>query len=302
MKKFVLVFIVSAISLFGFDYQLKPQKVSKTVYQFEGAKEMPSAENGGNMVNTYWIKGKTSWIVFDSGPTYQYAQQAYAQMSKIADLPVKHVINSHRHEDHWLGNVYFKEKFGAKIYGTKAQADQYPAGIKPGYAHLLKPEDYKGTKVVAIDEFLSEDKDMVLDGRNLEVKHFDYKVHSPEDIMVYMPDEKVLLAADVLFSQRIPRVTDGSIEGGLKALEVVEQYDVKVYAAGHGKFTDKTSIYQMREYLSALKQTALQAIEDDIGLSEYVNTADFSAFKDRDMMEDLHKGNLNYAYREYEFY
>lgn len=51
-----------------------------------------------------------------------------------------------------------------------------------------------------------------------------------------MADEKVLLAGDILFSQRIPRITDGSVEGGLKSLDVVETYDVKVYATGHGKF------------------------------------------------------------------
>lgn len=302
MIKKVLFTCLFAVASFGMDYNLKPEKISDTVYQFEGVKEVPSKENGGNMVNTYWVKGKNSWIVFDSGPSYQYAEQAYAQMKKIADLPVKYVINTHRHEDHWLGNNFHKEKFAAKIYATKAQGDEYPAGIVPGYVNVLKPEDYARTKVIAIDEFIDKDITLELDGRVLEFIHFDYAVHSPEDIMAYMPDEKVLLAGDILFSERIPRITDGSVEGGLKSLKVVEQYDVKIYATGHGKYKDDTAIDQMREYFTALKQTAMAAIEDGVELSEYVNGADFNSFKDRYMMDDLHKGNLSHAYREYEFF
>ena len=300
LKKIFLVVSLSGLLLAGYD--LKPVQISDTVYQFEGVKEAPSKQNGGNMVNTYWVKGKSSWIVVDSGPSHNYAKAAYAQMKKIADLPVKFVINTHRHEDHWLGNVYFKENFGAKIFATKAQTSEYPVGMVPNYIHVLTKEDYEGTKIVLVDELVSEDKVMVLDGRTLEFKHFDYAVHSPEDIMAYMPDEKVLLAGDILFSERIPRITDGSVEGGLKSLDVVEQYDVKVYATGHGKYTDDTAIKQMREYFTALKETALAAIDEGMDLSEYIKTADFEAFKSRYMMDELHKGNLSYAFREYEFF
>jgi glyoxylase-like metal-dependent hydrolase (beta-lactamase superfamily II) len=297
------VFIVLGLSgLLFARYDLNPVKISDTVYQFEGVKEAPSKQNGGNMVNTYWVKGKTSWIVFDSGPSYNYAKAAYEKMKKIADLPVKYVINTHRHEDHWLGNSYHKENFGAKIYATKAQVDQYPAGMTPHYAHLLSKEDFEGTKIIGVDEFISEDKTMVLDGRTFEFVHFDYAVHSPEDIMAYMPDEKVLLAGDILFSERIPRITDGSVEGGLNSLVVVEKYDVDVYATGHGKYTDDTAIGQMRDYFMALKKSALYAIDEGMDLSEYVNSADFEAFKSRYMMDELHKGNLSYAFREYEFF
>jgi glyoxylase-like metal-dependent hydrolase (beta-lactamase superfamily II) len=300
LKKLVVILGLSSLLFAGYD--LNPVKISDTVYQFEGVKEAPNKENGGNMVNTYWVQGKTSWIVFDSGPSYNYAKAAYNEMKKIADLPVSYVINTHRHEDHWLGNGYLKEKFGAKIFATKAQVDQYPVGMVPHYIHVLTKEDFEGTEIIAVDELVSEDKTMVLDGRTFEFKHFDYAVHSPEDIMAYMPDEKVLLAGDILFSERIPRITDGSVEGGLKSLKVVEKYDVNVYATGHGKYIDNTAIGQMRDYFTALKESALYAIDEGLDLSEYVQTANFEAFKSRYMMDELHKGNLSHAFREYEFF
>ena len=58
-----------------FDYKLKATKVSNNVWCFLGALEGPSKENAGNMVNTCYVKTTDSYVVVDSGPSYQYAKQ-----------------------------------------------------------------------------------------------------------------------------------------------------------------------------------------------------------------------------------
>jgi cyclase len=283
------------ILLFGitvaFGYDLKPIKISNSVYQFVGKTEAPTKENGGNMVNTYWIKTDKSYIVVDSGPSYKYAKEAHQAMKKIANLPIKYVINTHLHDDHWLGNNYFKE-LGATIYGTHAQAKKFPIGSDAHMLSVIKKEDSAGTKIIGVDKFIEKDFSIDVDGTQLDFIRFDYAVHSPEDVMVYLPKEKTLIAGDILFSQRITSIRDGSVEGGLKSLDFVEKMDVKIYATGHGKFTDKTALKQMREYFSALKTSARKAIEDGIDIDTFVKTADFSAFKDMAMMDVLHKSNL----------
>jgi len=297
-KKLVLLLCIVSLS---FGYDLKPIKISDSVYQFIGKNEAPTKENGGNMVNTYWIKTPKSYIVVDSGPSYKYAKEAHQAMKKIANLPIKYVINTHLHDDHWLGNNYFKE-LGATIYGTHAQAKKFPIGSDAHMLSVIKKEDSAGTKIIGVDKFIEKDFSMNVDGTQLDFIRFDYAVHSPEDVMVYLPKEKTLIAGDILFSQRITSIRDGSVEGGLKSLDFVEKMDVKVYATGHGKFTDKTALKQMREYFSALKTSARKAIEDGIDIDTFVKTADFNAFKDMAMMDVLHKSNLGFAYTEYEFF
>ena len=300
MKK-VLLFLFLALS--GFGYQLNPIKISPTVYQFIGELSAPNQKNGGNMVNTYWIKTDKSYIVVDSGPSYKYAKEAHNAMKKIANLPVKMVINTHMHDDHWLGNSYYKE-LGSQIYATKAQAKKFPLGSDESIhmLHVIKKEDAKGTKIVPIDTFIEKSSSIKVDGLEIQFVHFDYPVHTPEDLMVYLPKEKTLIAGDILFSQRITSVRDGSIEGGLKSLDVVEKMNIVIYAGGHGKFTDKTALKQMRAYFTALKTSALKAIEEGVEMDTYIKTADFSDFKEMSMMEELHKSNLGFAYREYEFF
>ena len=46
-------------------------------------------------------------------------RQSYKEMSKIANLPVTTVIVGHEHDDHWLGNSFYKEKFNATLIGIK---------------------------------------------------------------------------------------------------------------------------------------------------------------------------------------
>ena len=86
------------------NYNLKPVQVSDRVWCFFGQMDMPTKDNAGDMSNSCYIKGDTEWIAWDSGPSYNFAKQAYAEMSKIANMPVSTVIVSHEHDDHWLGN------------------------------------------------------------------------------------------------------------------------------------------------------------------------------------------------------
>ena len=135
-----------------FDYKLSPTKVSDNVWCFLGVLEGPNKENAGNMVNTCYVKTSDSFVVIDSGPSYQYAKQAYEQMSKVAKLPVKTVIITHEHDDHWLGNGYYKEKFNAEIIGPKYINEHYKDGDKTRMYRILPENAIKGTKIVKIDK------------------------------------------------------------------------------------------------------------------------------------------------------
>ena len=50
----------------------------------------------------------------------KFEKQAYGEMKKSADMPVKTVIGSHEHDDHWLGKNYYTKVHGAKIIGPES--------------------------------------------------------------------------------------------------------------------------------------------------------------------------------------
>jgi len=301
MKNALLILIVLSNFLFGFDYKLKPKEIAKDIYMFTGVNEPVKSSNGGAIANSFWVKTAKHWVVIDTGPTYDYANQAHAAIKKIVDLPIKMVFNTHFHDDHWMGNSYYK-KLHIPIYATKTQATEFKPGGESRVLKKLNKEDLKNTKIVKIDKIVDKNMTIDVDGTKFEIIKLDKPAHSPEDYMIYIRDKGVLFTGDILMSERITSVRHGSIEGNLKAISLIEKIKPKIYANGHGKYIDNKGLKLTKSYLEKLKSSALKAIKDDIDLEDYVKKSDFSEFKKYKLFDVAHKENLFTAYKEYEFF
>jgi len=283
-----------------FDYKLKATKVSDNVWCFLGALEEPNKKNAGNMVNTCYVKTNDSFVIIDSGPSYQYAKQAYAVMSKIQKLPVKTLITTHDHDDHWLGNSFYKEKFNAQIIGPKYINDNYKEGDKTRMFNVLSENAIRGTKIVKVDKTPSKTYTFNVGGEEFEMIPVSVKAHTPEDFFVYMPKRKVLFAGDLAMNGRITSNRHGSLLGQLKAIEMMKSKDYKVFVPGHGFNTSKTAMNDAEKYFTLLHQRIVKALEDDVELSELSEVITMSEFKDRAMFNALNGRNVEDAFTEIE--
>jgi glyoxylase-like metal-dependent hydrolase (beta-lactamase superfamily II) len=298
MKKFTLLILVASSLLFGFDYKLKPKEIANGVYMITGVNEPVKKSNGGAIANSYWIKTDKHWVVFDAGPTYDYAKQAYEAMKKVANLPIERVFNSHFHDDHWMGDSFYKE-LKVPIYATKAQKEHFKPGGTSRVLKILDKKDLKNTKIVTPDNVIDKSFTFKVDNREFKVIYRDKPAHGPQDFMLYLPKDKVLFTGDLLMSERITSIRHGSVKGNLEAIAQIEKIDPKVYANGHGKFTDKTGLKLTKDYLETLKKEAKKAIDDDIELEDFVKKADFSKFKEYKLFNVAHKENLYAVYNEF---
>jgi len=249
MKKLILLLLIT-INLFGFNYALSPKKVSENVWCFFGALEPATKSNGGNMVNSCYIKAKNSFIVFDSGPSYEYAKQSYKEMSKIASLPVKTVIVGHEHDDHWLGNSFYKEKFNAKLIGIKPIDETYTDFSQTRMSKILTKDATKNTKVIKLDVYIDKTQTITIDGEILELNYLKYQAHTKNDMFLYLPKRKVLFASDLVMNGRITSNRHGSINGQIKAINLIETKDYNVLIPGHGFLTDKSAINESKKYFT----------------------------------------------------
>lgn len=285
----------------AFDYQLKATKVSENVWCFLGALEGPSKENAGNMVNTCYVKTSDSYVLVDSGPSYQYAKQAYAVMSEIDKLPVKTVINTHDHDDHWLGNSFYKDTFKAEIIGPQCINDNYKEGDKTRMFNVLPANAIAGTKIIPVDKVPTKTLSLTIGGEIFEIVPIGTKAHTDEDFFVYMPKRKVLFAGDLAMNGRITSNRHGSLLGQLKAIEMMRSKDYEVFVPGHGVDTTKTGMDDAEKYFTLLHERVLKALEDDVELSELSKVITMSEFKDRAMFKALNGRNVAEAFTEIEF-
>ncbi|OHE00601.1 MAG: MBL fold metallo-hydrolase [Sulfurimonas sp. RIFCSPLOWO2_12_FULL_36_74] len=283
-----------------FDYKLKPKQVSKNVWCFFGALEMPTKENGGNMVNTCYIKTNDSYVLWDTGASYVYAKQAYKAMSKVAGkLPVKAIILSHEHDDHWLGNNYYKETFGAKIVGPESVNKNYKPGDKTRMFQTLTENAIRGTKIIPVDEWHKEVIKFTISGVNFEYVPVG-NGHSEEDYFLYMPDNKVILAGDLVMNGRITSNRDGSVIGQLAALERINSKDWTTLVPGHGFIIDKTATDESVQYFTLTKERVQAAMENGVDSTGIVEAVPLEEFKNKGLYEALHGINISRAYQEFD--
>ncbi len=285
-------------------FNLKPMKVSDGVWCFFGALEMPTAQNAGFMSNHCFIETVESWVMWDTGATYNFAQKAYEAMSKIKELPVSTVIFSHEHDDHWLGANFYKEKFNSKFIGTELINERY----KPGHEaetrmfKILNKQDVEGTNIIRIDEpHFKKGEVFNIGGVTMEYISLG-QAHSEDDYLLYLPQKKLILAADVVMNGRITSNRNGLVIGQLKALDLIKSKDWNILVPGHGFNIGKTATDESTLYFNLLKERILKAIDDGVDAADITSIVTLPEFKDKKMYDILNSGNVYRSYGELEMY
>jgi glyoxylase-like metal-dependent hydrolase (beta-lactamase superfamily II) len=299
--KYVTILLLLLSSLYGFEYHLKPKKVAEDVYCFFGVPEEISRENGGNMVNTCFVHTKEGFVVIDSGPTFAYADQAYKEMQKIAKLPVKYVINTHDHDDHWLGNSFYKSK-NALLIGPRSYEQNVVVGMKSRMQSILGSKLYGKTSIVKLDKIVDDNLTLKVGERHFMIKKLVKKAHTQGDLIVYLSKEKVLFVGDLVFNDRVTSIRDGSLIGSIKALKKIDAFKPIVVVGGHGYKTDANSTKILKKYLTEMKKEVLEALDNDISIDQVTKRVIMPEFKNMKLYDVLHSRNVFEAYRELELY
>ena len=297
--KHILLLLLTISFTFGFEYNLKPQKVTEGVYCFFGTLENINKQNAGNIVNTCFIHTKEGFIVIDSGPTFAYASQAYVQMQKIAKLPVKYVITTHDHDDHWQGNSFYKNK-GALLIGPRTYEQNIIVGMPTRMARILGKKLYGKTKIVPLDSIVDDNLTLRLADSTLQIKQLTTIAHTKGDLVIYLEEQHVLFAGDLVFNDRLTSLRDGSILGSLEALKKIDAYDAKYIIGGHGYKTDKNATKALKSYLLEIKQKVQKALDEDIGMEEITKKVPMLGYQKMKLYDVLHKNNILDAYKELE--
>lgn len=292
--------LMTATLVFAFEYGLEPVKVNEKVYCFFGKPEVMDTKNNGNMVNSCFVSTGKSWLVIDSGPTYLYAQEAHRSVNKIKKMPVTHVINTHTHDDHWLGNGYYLS-LGATILGSAEFKDLLNANETPRMARRISPEAYSST-VPTIPAFLiSQDEMLNIDNMKIKIIYVDYKAHTNSDLFVYIPKLKALFGGDLIFNDRILSLRDGNIKGWIKILEKIKEMDLNVIVGGHGELSDTSALDMTYNYLKELRNEVQEALDNEMEIDEAVEKIKMQKYKDIALYELMHRQNVEVTYRMMEW-
>ncbi|MDX2476537.1 MAG: MBL fold metallo-hydrolase, partial [Gammaproteobacteria bacterium] len=102
---------------------MKATAVADGVYAIlTPARDIPNPENRGWNSNSGFVVTKTGVLVVDTGSSEEIGNALKQTIRQVTDKPVKWIVNSHAHGDHWLGNIAFKDS-NPVIYATSTVND-----------------------------------------------------------------------------------------------------------------------------------------------------------------------------------
>jgi glyoxylase-like metal-dependent hydrolase (beta-lactamase superfamily II) len=84
--------------------------------------------------------------------------------------------------------------------------------------------------------------------------------HTDGDIVLYLPQEKVVFLGDLFFNDAIPNVEDANVLEWMKTLDEALKLDAKTYVPGHGQVGSRPEVEKFLTYFNDLKALVEPAI------------------------------------------
>lgn len=295
MKYLIFILLVFS-SLKAFDYKLKPIKLNENSYYFYGKEEYFSPLNGGDISNVSFIITQNCVILIDTGSSYEYGLQIKKEIEKITSKPIKYIINTHHHPDHFLGNSAFQSDIFATDY-TKNEITQNGDLYIVNLVNIVQSA-MKDTKVKAPNKNLNS-KILDLDGYKLEILYLDG--HTKSDVAIFDSQTKILYSADLVFHKRTPATAHANIKKWIKSLEELEKIDYKFLVSGHGiATTSKEPIKENISYLRFLDETLKQSAKDGLDIFEILGKPIPKEFESFTMFKEEFERSVINLYPSYE--
>lgn len=212
-------------------------------------RDLPNPENKGWNSNSAFVVTDSGVILFDTGSSSAIGAAIKATIAKITDKPVRWIVNSHAHGDHWLGNAVFKDTAKA-IYASEQVKDKVAANgeIWVNRFHRMTEGASGRSEIVLPDTPITGRTDLVLGGVKVSLIPSGNS-HSPGDILMWMPDARVLMTGDVVYSDRMPSTFDANVPQWVKFLGELVALNPAIVVPGHGKVTDRAGVERLRNLL-----------------------------------------------------
>jgi len=277
------------------DDVLEPTRVSAHGWFFEGHAGMASAANRGFMSNAGFVVTDEGVVVFDALGTPALGRAMVTAIRKVTRQPIRRVVVSHYHADHVYGLQSLKDA-GAEIWAYRKGEAYFTSGLAEERLAQRRIDLYpwvdETTRVVAPDLWLDGDVEFRMGGLTFRLV-YSGGGHSPEDLMMYVVEDRLLFAGDLIFSGRIPFVGNGDSRGWLQATTRMLALEAAAVVPGHGPVSTDVArdLALTHDYLVYLRQAMGRAVRDLEPFDEAYAKSDWSRFRDLPAFEPANRIN-----------
>jgi len=251
---------------------------------------------------TGWVELGDGILVIDTGFSEQCARAlADTIRARSGRLPIRYVVNTHRHEDHTGGNRYFAA-LGATFVAHEKAADEIQhnlawapgetgatlsrLGITPKLKRISRRISYGGSK------------------RPVQVISLGRPAHTDGDLVVYLPKQRILFAGDIVSNKAIPWLLDPgmNVDGWLKSLDslLTPAFKIDKLVPGHGVMpaTAQEGVQFTNHYLLDAREKASKVAAWGTSLTQVRDWGYLGAYQGLEFYDEVHFMNMKRLYNE----
>jgi len=222
-------------------------------------------------------------LVIDTRQHPAHGRDLIERIRKITDKPIKWVINTHAHGDHYYGNPAFKAA-GATII---AHRDVVAGMVKNEQLELKRRLaffkslnlDPAEVKTVLPDVTFDSRLTLTLGGRTVEIMYLG-PGQNPGDTLVYFPHARALYVGGPFAKNNWSNMSfTPSMDGWIALLQrIAAMENVDLFLPGHGDVSGREDVLAEARLLSEVQAGVKAAIAAGKTREEIVKTLRFPQF------------------------
>ncbi len=208
------------------------------------------------------------------------------------DHTIRTVVNTHANGDHWFGNELVAD---AEIVASHATAEEMatngpdlirgmldqPGALGRFANHIFEPFDFTDITPTPATRTFRDELTLDVGGVQAQVMMLG-PAHTRGDSVVFVPDERVLYAGDLLFIGGTPISWAGPISNWIAACDRMLALEPEWVVPGHGPVVAANDINRVRDYLVWVQGEATSRYERGMSAQDAVRDINLGRFAELD--------------------
>jgi glyoxylase-like metal-dependent hydrolase (beta-lactamase superfamily II) len=229
---------------------VRPQQIAEDVYVIPD-------QRIDLVPNVGFVVGENAVLVVDTGMGVANAERVLERARELADGKPLFLTLTHFHPEHGFGAQVFRD--AATIVYNESQREELTAkfgefvemfsGFSPEIAEILS-----NVELTEPHETYERRHRIDLGGLVVELESVG-PAHTRGDQLVWLPEEQVLFAGDLVENRFFPILPDADARGSdwIALLERLERMAPATVVPGHGAVGDVGLVREVREYLEWIR-------------------------------------------------
>jgi len=234
--------------------------------------------------NSAFLVTDAGVLVVDTGQHPTEGRALLERIRAVTAKPVKWVINTHAHGDHYFGNPAFKNA-GATFIAHRDTAAMmkahFPYETARRQAYFKRQKlDPAEVALVLPDVSYATNLTLTLGNRSVQVTYMG-PGQNPGDTLVHFPHARALFVGGPFARRNWSNTTfTPSVNGWIGLLEGIAAMDVDMYLPGHGDVGTRQDVLDEAKLLTDFHAGVKGALAKGMSKEEMVRSLSFPQYSD----------------------